>query len=188
MAEVCHLFRTTRYCGTWSAALVSVFRGHHLSVGGVWVGPVWFRITLHGAWEKAWLAMWIESFQNEQIKGRFTLISDVSVPYQYRPCGVRHGNIVTCILNKTVHTLRRTERTVLVRNWHWTDGTGTELTLNGRYWYGTDTERTVLVRNWHWTDGTDAEPTRHLVRIGEEGLLRRSGFACVYVTCIGLLF
>jgi hypothetical protein len=31
-------------------------------------------------------------------------ISDVSVPYQCRPCGVRHRNIVTCILNKTIHT------------------------------------------------------------------------------------
>jgi hypothetical protein len=43
-------------------------------------------------------------------------ISAVSVPYQCRPCGVRHTNIATCFKQPFPH-IRRTERTVLIRNW-----------------------------------------------------------------------
>jgi hypothetical protein len=60
------------------------------------------------------------------LKGRFTFISDVSVPYQCRISSVSVPSVqcpthtVTCILNTTIHTHTHPA--------HWTDGTDTELT------------------------------------------------------------
>jgi hypothetical protein len=58
-------------------------------------------------------------------------ISAVSVPYQCRPCTVRHRNTVTCILNRAIHTHPA----------HWTDSTDTELTRN---WRVTDNSKSTL--------------------------------------------
>jgi hypothetical protein len=60
----------------------------------------------------------------------------MSVPYQCRPCAVRHRNIVTCILNGTIHTYPA----------HWT--------------YGTDT---ALIRNWHGTDKCESTFTSRVL-------------------------
>jgi hypothetical protein len=63
--------------------------------------------NLFSAAQKVWTHFW----------GGFTLISDVSVPYQCRPCDVRQRNTVACILNKPFTRIWSTERTVLRRKW-----------------------------------------------------------------------
>jgi hypothetical protein len=76
------------------------------------------------------------------IYGRFTRISDMSVPYQYRPFSAPD--------TWEWFYLKYMWRCFCVG--HGTDGTDTELT---RHWYGTDTS---LIRNWH---GTDTELIRN---------------------------
>jgi hypothetical protein len=72
-------------------------------------------------------------------EGRFTLISDVSVPYQYRP---QCAGYVWKILFKIHGT------TFLCRTPHGRKGNVTDTSLI-RHWYVTDTS---LIRHWHVTD------------------------------------
>jgi hypothetical protein len=92
-------------------------------------------------------------YMSTDFKGRFALITDASVTYQWHvssvsvPCRCRPISAPdTC----ERFCLQYVGRYFCVG--HRTDGTDTELT---RHWYGTDR---ALIRNWH---GTDTELTRH---------------------------